>query len=204
VDKETRGILVGMTVGDGYLMSVLQPDCRLRQVSLRIKHGIKQLAYIEHKADLLHSCLGGKRPKVSFVENNGYPGVVIQKQNNYFRILRNSLYLNGKKTLSTKILDRVTPHGLALWWMDDGCLSMKKRDGKIHAREGFLNTYTDFDETRIVCQWLFERFHIYAKPVFDRTAYRVRLNTQSLLTLIPLIKPYIIPSMCYKVDMHYE
>lgn len=203
MNRETRGILIGMSLGDGCLFVNKNLACSLPQVNLGIKHSLDQLAYIEHKALLLHSCLGGKCPKVSIVDNGKYPGAYIVKSNKYFRILRKALYPNGKKTITIKILDRITPQGLAIWWMDDGCISMKKRNGKIHARQGFINTYTPLYETQIVCDWLDKRFQVYSRPVFDRKFYRVRLNTESLKTLIPIIRPYIIPSMAYKIDMQY-
>ena len=145
MNKIARGILIGMVLGDGCLNVSGTTKNGLPSVTLRIKHSVKQIEYAEHKADLLQSTLGRKRPEVHHFENNGYPGVRLSKTDPYLRILRMRMYQNGKKHITRKLLDMLTDQGLAIWWMDDGTMSMKRREGKICARQGFLHTYLSLE-----------------------------------------------------------
>lgn len=204
MNKEHRGILIGMILGDGCLN--VRRDKRFPNSwhsELMMVHNYKQYDYIKYKAELIHSIFGGKMPKITRFDNNGYDGVRVCKSASYFRILYKWIYKDKKKTITRKILDWLTPHGLAIWWMDDGSLSMKKRNGKIHAREGHINTYITLEQNQIICEWLYDKFDVIAKSVKNKNLYRLRINTTNLKKFIPIIEPYIIPSMQYKIDMQY-
>lgn len=203
MNKETRGMLIGMVLGDGCLAVRNVPDGHLPEVRIQIKHSVRQVEYAEHKADLLHTMLGGKRPTPQYFDNSGYQGVRFSKSNSYFRILRSWMYNKGEKHITRRVLDMLTDHGLAIWWMDDGSLYMKRRNGKIHAREGILSTYLPLETNQIIAEWLLERYQIIAVPVSHKEMYRLRINTTNLKRFVPILEPYIIPSMRYKIDMGY-
>ncbi len=198
MNKINRGILVGMALGDGHIKAN-KSNARLTFI-----HCIAQKDYLNYKINLLHSVFGGKKPKITEFNNNGYLGVRSGKSNRYFKILHNWLYLKNKKTFSLKILNFLTPHGIAIWWMDDGSLYMKKRDGKIHAREGILSTYESLEVNKLISKWFSDNYDIQFIPVKSKGSYRLRINTTNLKLFIPIIKPYIIPSMHYKIDMKYK
>lgn len=194
-----------MVLGDGHVRATRDKRWKNSFHShIAFTHSMKQEMYCRHKADLLHSMFGGKSPTLQYIDNNGYPGIRFSKSNKYFRVLRKILYPGGKKTITRAALDLLTDEGLALWWMDDGCLSYKKRDGKIHAREGILNTYVSDDENSLIVKWFSEKYGIAVHKVKDRERQRIRMNTGSLRQFIPIIAPYIIPSMQYKIDMKYD
>jgi len=197
MNKENRSILIGMVLGDGYIY------CKDNIARLRMNHSLKQYEYINHKAILLGEIFNIKKPKLIRTISNGYPQVILVKEDKYFRILRKWIYKNNIKTYSKKILDYLTPHGIAIWWMDDGSLSMKMRDNKIHAREGHLNIYITKSQNEIISNWFFEKYNISFVPVKNKGLYRLRINTTNLKRFLPIIKPYIIDSMKYKIDMQY-
>lgn len=183
-----------MTLGDGYISQA---------GILVIKHSEKQRAYAEHKADLICSVLGGKRPIVHAIDNNRYPGCVFSKSNSYFRILRNWMYQDGAKRVAGPFLRYLTLHGLALWWMDDGSLYMKRRDGKINAREGILSLYIEREGCLIVAARIEELTGVYPIPVHHKGKFRLRFNTGMLKKLMPQIEQYAAPGMNYKFDLKY-
>jgi hypothetical protein len=195
-----------MVLGDGCIR--LQKDPRhpgpLPTASLAIKHSIAQKEYVEHKAKLLQHYLGGKLPRPYIAPNGKNLGALITKSNKYFRILHKRLYRGGQKTITREVLNHLTDEGLALWWMDDGSLYMKRHNGKVHAREGILSVYRPREECEIVRDWFKDRYDVYAPVVRHQKYWRVRFNSHSLCDLIPIIHPYIIPSMRYKVDMQYK
>ena len=48
--------------------------------------------------------------------------------------------------------------------MDDGCLSMKKdKNGKIKARQGFINTYLSLEENLQLIELLNKKFNLNLK-----------------------------------------
>lgn len=192
--KEDRSILIALAIGDGY---VTKDGC------LVLKHSIKQKEYIEYKANLLHSILGGKKPNIIEFDNSGYPGIKTQKSNKYFRILRKRLYKNNIKQININLLKMLNPKAIAIWYMDDGNLSMKKRNGKIHARELFINTHITKEENQIIIDYFNEAYNIKFTQVKNRGSYRLRCGTLEAKKFISLVEPYIIPSMNYKINMNY-
>jgi len=204
MNKKHRGILIGMALGDGHIN--VRRNRRWPNSwhnSINIIHSSKQKEYADHKAGLLHSIFGGNLPSVVAFKNNGYPGVRFGKSDKYFRFLRKKLYCGRKKVFRPHVLDWLTDQGVAIWWMDDGGLSMKKRGGKIHAREGFLNVHEDIDTCQTIIEWFKQKYDVDFKAVKNKGSYRLRINTGDLKMFLPHIEPYVIPSMKYKVDMQY-
>ena len=207
MNRETRGLLLGLVIGDGYVS--MKQDHRyptaLPLASLVVRHSAKQKAYAEHKASLVHKALGGKKPKVVEFDNNGYPGVKFQKTDKYFRIIRKRLYNGKKKVLTPQVLDQLTDHSLALWWMDDGSLYMKRtKEGRVHAREGVLSLYSSKEEADLVKDWLINKYEIKASVYPHKGRYRLSFGTPALRKLIAVIHPYVIPDMAHKIDMKYQ
>lgn len=203
--KVKRSILLAMVLGDGYVR--IAKDKRYPsstpQGVLSIKHCEKQRGYLEYKADLLQKILGGKRPIVHPCNNSGYPAVRLTKNHRWFRYLRNWLYQNGVKTYTRKILEYLTPEGLAIWYMDDGNLAHQRKNGKIHARRVYLNTHKSKEENQIIIDYFLEEYGIRFTQVLNKGSYRLTCGTQEAKKFFSIIEPFIIPSMSYKIDMKY-
>ncbi len=210
MNKEARGLLIGMAIGDGHIALLRDkrwPNAK-PQARLAIKHSAKQREYVEHKSLLIGKAFRCKAPKVTSIDNNGYPGVQIVKSHPYLRTVRRWLYSGGRKKASN-VIRFLTLQGLALWYMDDGSLSYKKRDGRIHARELHLNTYTDRDEAELTSKLLLERFGVALRPskhttqISKKEWWRLRCGSKEANNILALIDPFVIPSMKYKTDMKY-
>lgn len=203
MNRIDRGILIGMVLGDGCL-SVFRDKRYTNSFHQRLtlKHGASQKEYIEYKRDLLHSIFGGKKPKVKEINNNGYLGYTVSKSNSYFRVLHKQIYPSRKKCISRKVLDKLTPHGIAIWYMDDGSLYPKKRNGKIHAYELILNTYIPIEENEIIIDYFKENYDINFKIAKSKGSFRLRLGTREARKFIKIVEPYIIDSMKYKIKIN--
>ncbi len=190
MNKEQRGIIIGMILGDGCIQNN----------RLNLCHSIDQIEYLRYKANILESILGGSKNSIrETTSNNGYLCCRYGKSNTYIGILRKWIYKNDKKTISRRILDMLSLHGLAIWYMDDGCLSPKYRNGKIHAFDLTLNTYLDIDENKIIINYIKDTYGIEFKLSKGKGKYRLRIGTIEARKFIALIEPYIIPSMQYKI-----
>ena len=192
-----KAILIALAIGDGYIKKESNSEC----CSLCLNHSTKQEEFITYKRDLLHSIVGGKLPKLHYFNNNGYPGIRFQKASKYYRVLRKWLYVDGKKHISRFILNKLTLEAIAIWYMDDGNLSAKRRNGKIHAYELFLNTHVTREENQIIIDYFKETWGVQFHQVKNKGSYRLRMSTREIRRFLPMIQEFIIPSMKYKSTM---
>lgn len=149
----------------------------------------------------IHSIFGGNKPKLIDFDNSGYPGVRFSKTHRYFRILRRWIYPNNVKTISRKVLNYLSDEGIAIWYMDDGSYTAKRRkDGKIHAMELHISTYIPWEQNELIIDFFKEKYDISFTQVRDRQSYRLRCGTKESRKFIDLVSPYILPSMLYKIQ----
>lgn len=198
MDKKRRALVIGCVIGDGHI--------KIKDTSgtLCLCHGAKQEDYLRWKVEKLSRFFdNNKNANIRKINNNGYVGYVWEKGHKYFRILHKWIYKNKKKTISRRILNFLDAEAIAIWYMDDGSLSYKKRKDKIHAREFTLNTYLTLEENQIIIDYFSEVWGIKFKAVKSKNHYRLRCGGREGWKLIKLIKPFIIPSMQYKIDMKY-
>lgn len=193
-ERKDKSLLLAMCIGDGYLATNSKYS-----VVLKIVHSKKQEAYLKYKAEIVSKLLNVPI-NIREINNNGYEGVEFRKGHKYFRILKKWLYPNNTKKISRKVLNKLTLNGIAIWYMDDGSLYPKKRNGRIHAYELILSTYLSKEDNQIIIDYFKEIWDVEFHQVKSKGRYRLRMNTTNIKKFIPLIKPYIIPSMSYKID----
>ena len=202
MDKKDLSFVYGCIIGDGCLR--LSKD---NSIQLSIKHSSVQKEYLNYKSSILNRIFNSLN-LVKDINNSGYPGCQYTiGRTKELRPIYNLFYPKGKKEIvNPKIINNLTPEALALWWMDDGSLSMKikKSTGKIEARQGFINTYLPLEDNLYLIELLNNQFNLNLKNVKDRKAYRIRLNTTDCKELIKIVKSYIHPIFNYKIDMQYK
>ena len=208
MQKEKRGALLALCLGDGYVHSwaaTKQPNC-----TLSITHSHKQLEYIEWKAKRLHTILGGSIPKVHCRNrhdertNKVYRSCSISRTDKYFNIAHRLLYKdNSKKTYTRKLLNFLTIEGLAIWYMDDGSskFTVSKKTGKKGSCQTQLATYCSREEARIIVEYFIEVWGIHwAVYTSKRTGQCVLCaNTANSIKFLTLIKPHVLPLFYYKI-----
>ena len=200
VGTELRSAIVGMVAGDAGIRK--QKGCR--SVSLRITHANRQREYLEYKRDILQNLFKGWEIPLRPINNSGYPGVRLETRNHpKLRAIYKWFYSNGEKRFSRRILNYLTPIGIALWYMDDGSLSYKKREGEIHGREIHLNTYCSLEEAKIIQAYFKEVWDISWTVVLNKGLFRLRMGSNEARKFFTIINPYIIPIMRYKIDLGY-
>lgn len=201
MDKNKKAILIGLSIGDGCVKSKKHSKWNYTQNSISFIHCEKQKEYIEYKSQKLHSIFGGKKPNVVYFINNGYPAYRMMKTDKYFKIIYDLMYEKGKKKITRKCLDFLNEEALAIWYMDDGNLAKKKRDGKIHSYELYLNTFVSDEEHEIIIKYFQEKWDIKFSKVKNNGGYRLRCGTIEARKFIKIVDKYIIPSMKYKTDI---
>lgn len=203
--KYDMAILLGLLLGDGYI------DPRGQ---IQIKHCETQKEYCEFKAKLLHSVCGGKDIKIHHQITDGkkcnfkkdvYNYYGIKKQSKHFKLIRELLYPNGKKEFSNSVLEYLQPISIALWWMDDGCLSRRKlKDGSPGSYMLRLFTYTSKEETELIKQFFLKNYNVnwnVVKADNSTTQYMLRCGVNEGRKFLNIIRDIVlkVPCMAYKV-----
>mgnify|MGYP001577113492 FL=1 len=80
---------------------------------------------------------------------------------------------------------------LAVWFMDDGA---RTDSGGTLSTHSFIKE----DQKRILA-FLKERHGIQVSIVKDRTKWKIALNHLAFAQLVSIIRPFIVPSMMYKI-----
>lgn len=205
---EVRGAIVGMVLGDSYLHQAHKRE----NVRMTYSHSPKQAAYGYWKGEILESLLS--KPIKAYTRfaklGNGksYEQVMFESISHpLFKRLRKIMYPNGKKRVSGKVLSYLTPLGLAIWYMDDGSVSINKRDGKLRGRNIYLHTACDEEQADIIrnyflCTWGIE----WKKFKVRKDGYRVSLfaGVESAIKFFRLISQNVHPSLRYKIDLQYH
>jgi hypothetical protein len=209
MNKKDRGVLVGMVLGDAFLNVI----SRLKngkypyiRSEIAICHSIKQEEYCIYKSELLRTLFGGVHQVRYYnhylpVTGKSYRQCRFTKSNKYFRILKSAMYPNGKKTISRKILEWLTPHGIAIWYMDDGSMRANKKNGNVTSVYTEISTQVSEEEAIYIREYFKKRWSLNVKPFQSKNYWDVRFNTQESKKLVKIIKPYIIPSMRYKISL---
>lgn len=208
MNRQDRGALVGMVLGDGYIRTQSAADNRAkRSVSpqLYIAHSVDQKRYLQWKAGILNRVLGGK-VTVRHYDYRHLPGgskkVQVVKSAPYLGTLKGMMYQNGVKKVTRQVLDMLTVQGIAIWFMDDGSYRMNRRDdGSVSSISLELSTEVTKDEALEIQKYFWERHNIEWKLTYNKrtTYWSMRTNTENARKLAQLIGGELVPSMRYKI-----
>ena len=179
-------------------------------------HSIKQIEYLKWKYNILQNIANPIHQRVagkSIVDGQDlittYFGTKVNRNLKVdYKKIRNLIFdENGKKTVTRKWLNLLTPLSLAVWWMDDGCLSVHKEKTGATSRYGKLCTHGfSLEEQYIIKQYFKTVWDIDVKVTPEKHKYFLRLTVPNLKKLFAIINPYVfeIPSMIYKINMKYS
>jgi len=197
LSPKQRQLIIGSLLGDG----TMRLGKGARNVSFKIEQGLAQKEYVEWKYQILKQFVFTK-PQISYRYTKH--GTKYAKSW-WFRTIRHPLftdiykkfykgngYKNGRKIIPKDIKADFTPFVVAIWIMDDGSYSRKRID---------ISTYSfSLSEIHILQDCFKKVFNIQARYYSDRDkGYRMYFNQNETKKLIKIIRPYIIPSMRYKI-----
>ena len=203
MNKTKISILLAMALGDGLIRRRINPNRKAANYSITIKHSIKQKEYLEYKASLINSALGGRQNEVKYINNNGYLGCCYSKGGKELGVIYKLLYSDNKKKITRKALEYLTPQGIAIWYMDDGSLYAQRRNGRVHAYQMVLSTYCeDIEEAQDIINYFIDTWNIKFNIKKNKNRYSLTCNTKEIRKFIEIVKPYVskIKCMTYKID----
>ena len=181
-----RSIIIGSLLGDGYMR--IMPG--RADAFLEINHSIKAKEYVDYKFEKLKRICNGA-PKERTTNEGRVAYRFFTKQSKELSNLYKMFYKNRHKIIPKDL--ELDPISIAIWYMDDG--------SKSRERDVYLNTqqFSLLDQKKLLdC---LRKFGIKARLNKDKKYHRIRILKENIREFMDIIKPYIIPSMQYKLAM---
>lgn len=218
-DNELDQLTLGSLLGDGMLEIPIEKNGKPGNCLLRIRQSVQQLPYLEWKRCILIRN-GLVNPSTKLVlsittllrSDKQYVSYVLtSKRSTRFSWWETEAYerINShkrRKRITRRLLNRLEPLGLAIWWMDDGHLAFNTRsDGKGGSFQLILSTECFTPEEN-------EKIQRYFKVMWDiewrlMSAGRTNGHGKRLVAnmtqggkFLDLVRPYVHPVLAYKVD----
>lgn len=198
--KESRNLLIGMLLGDGTISN---------NNVFKMTHCEAQKDYLEWKIKQLNDCALRNNGIKSYIKTTGYAsGVpVFYTQLNiipFIKVLRRVVYKNGKKTFTRKLLNRLDARGVAIWFMDDGCINIRKNKGRPCGFYIRISTCEPKEEVQLIIDYFKEQWGINFYMFHEgkkEDSYSLCCGTKEGLKFIDIVKPYVsqVPSMIHKI-----
>ena len=191
-------LILGSLMGDGNL----SPNTRGRSgTRFRLGHGAKQAAYLDWKVSLLGNieCTRTSNAKCAvFADFTPLPELAEVHDAVYFG--------DGKKHLSWDYLKELTPLALAVWYMDDGCFTLRSKGVQERTQGGTgrieicVEAMSPGSRTRLE-QYLQDTHGLDVKLHASGTAQKsvLRFTTSASTKFQRLVAPFVHPSMEYKL-----
>lgn len=180
VSDRQMSIIAGSLLGDAHIRPLGK---------IQFEHSIKAKEYLKWKFDELRTI---SYQRIGFIvrqvsENPTASCRFLTRQ--YFRPLRRLFYRSGKKYISTEVLRLLTPHAIAVWYMDDGHYERVKQRCII-ATDGFSDA-----DRKGLCNFLRKKFDLVF--VIQKSG-KISLTQKETQRFFRLICPYRIKCMAYK------
>lgn len=202
---EFNSAMIGIILGDGSMTSSENGNI------LYLRHGKNQFEYLDDKVSYLSKYLNPKSIRTS-VDKQGFEYKYAYYNTKKLVSLYKLTHNKNVKVITDKLINRFTVTSLAFFYMDDGCLVLRKNKvkgkwtGSYKSREIYLSTHNfSIHEVEKFKNMLKNKFDLDFYMSFDRGKPRLWCNTKNTKKFIELVKPIVsqFPSMSYKLDLKY-
>ena len=201
ITKESRNLLIGMLLGDGTISN---------NNVFKIAHSESQKEYLEWKVKQLKEAGIRNNGIKSYIKIKGYKtGVpVYYTQLNiipFIKVLRKVFYKEKKILGNRKLLNRLDAKGIAIWYMDDGHINIRKtKDGRPMGFYIKISTCEPKQEVQTIIDFFKEQWDINFYMFHEgkkEDSYSLCCGTKEGLKFIDIVKPYVsqVPSMIHKI-----
>lgn len=201
-DDEVIPMIYGMLLGDSSIIN----DKRTNSNNIRISttQGEAQLEYLKLKQSIfgednfrIYKCKSG------YCDNAVYSGRLVMDINIANHVLQDC-YVDGKKAITERMMDKITPMSLAFWYMDDGTIRHRSVDDKQGPSIEISTCGFTKEENEILIDMLWNKFGVKANLRRERTYWSIYITVEGTKVFLDLIKDYIPACMKYKTLIEYE
>lgn len=199
--------LFGKLLGDG---SIYKGPSSLNY-RLGFAHGMEQKDYIDYCYQFISRWCNQppvyreqKRDPKVYKTDTLKKYVLESKSHPEFGRLHRYFYEHGRKIINKDILSSLTPLSWAVWYQDDGSLETDHRYGTVNGMKLHTNQFPK-ESVELIVSWLKTKFNINAtinktqKGKDGINQYCVRISKSSIIDFSNLIRPYVHPTMEYKI-----
>ena len=202
ITKESRNLLIALLLGDGTICS---------NNVFKLAHSEQQKDYLEWKIKQLNYAGIRNNGLKSYVKKCGYnTGVnVYYTQLNiipFIKVLRRVFYKPTKVLGNRKLLNRLDAKGIAIWYMDDGHINIRKnKDGRPMGFYIKIATCLPKAELQIIIDYFKEvwdvNFYMFHEGKKE-DSFSLCCGTKDGLKFINIVKKYVlqVPSMVHKIQ----
>lgn len=200
ITKESRNLLIGMLLGDGTISN---------NNVFKIAHAESQKDYLEWKIKQLNEFGIRNNGIKSYIKTKGYTinvPVYYTQLNTipFIKVLRRVCYKEKKIIGNRKLLNRLGAREIAIWYMDDGHINIRKDKGRPCGFYIRISTCEPKNEVQIIIDYFREvwdiNFYMFHEGK-QKDSYSLCCGTKEGLKFIELVKPYVsqVPSMIHKI-----
>ena len=200
-NKESRNLLIGMLLGDGSISN---------NYVFKIAHCEQQKDYLEWKIKQLNNAGIRNNGINSYIKTKGYnTGVPVYysqlKVITFIKLLRKVMYKNKKIIGNRKLLNRLSAREIAIWYMDDGHINIRKdKDGRPMGFYIKISTCEPKEEAQVIIDYFKEvwgvNFYMFHEGKKE-DSYSLCCGTKEGLKFINIVKRYVneVHSMRHKI-----
>ena len=202
ITKESRNLLIALLLGDGTICS---------NNVFKLAHSETQKDYLEWKIKQLNDSGIRNSGLKYYVKKCGYTtgSLVYYTQLNvipFIKVLRRVFYKPNKILGNRKMLNRLDNRGIAIWYMDDGYINIRK--DKTGRPMGFyikISTCLPKQELQTVIDYFAEvwniKFYMFHEGKKE-DSFSLCCGTKEGIKFINIIKKYVlqVPSMIHKIQ----
>ena len=201
ITKESRNLLIALLLGDGTIQN---------NNVFKIAHCEQQKDYLEWKIEQLKNAGIKNSGLKTYISSNGYnvgKTVFYTKLNiiPFIKVLRRVFYKPTKIIGNRKLLNRLNAKGIAIWYMDDGHINIRKdKDGRVMGFYIKIATCIPKEELQTIIDYFKEVWNINFYMFHEgkkEDSYSLCCGTKEGIKFINIIKPYVsqVPSMVHKI-----
>ena len=199
INKESRNLLIGLLLGDGTISN---------NYVFKLSHCEQQRDYLEWKIKLLGNNgirTNGVKEYISTCGYNSSKKVLYTQLSiiPFIKVLRRVFYRPKKILGNRKLLNRLSAQEIAIWYMDDGCINIRKSKNKIHGFYIRIATCLTEKELQVIIDYFKEVWNIsFYKISEGKGTYSLCCGTKEGIKFINIVKPYVqqVPSMIHKIQ----
>ena len=202
LDYVREQLILGTMLGDASFYPVKKEYGESMNFGIAYTHSKKQLDYVNFKNNILGMYFKRSEDFISGYNSDEIRSFSIccKEISGLVDYCINDDY---KKEVNNNWLSKISPIGLAFWYMDDGSMNVGSKGQKervvLHT-EGFSENEND-----LIVKFFKEKYDMECRKTFYKDKYfKIDFDTLSSEKFFTLVSPYICESMQYKLPKRYR
>ena len=199
---EQESVLYGSLLGDANL-SIQKNGTN---ACLRMEQGIKQTEWLRWKFNVFQPWINSDKPSMYMNRTTAgktCPSIKFTTVSTpLFTKHYHIFYNDNVKVVNKAILEKVDTLALAVWFQDDGSYSYSSSNNQAHMKLA-TNGFNKFEQ-EMIRAYFHSKWNLDTYIATDRTStnetYHIRLKSESQSRFVEIIRPFVIPSLEYKLD----